>query len=101
MNNENLRKGGGRPKGVPNKATREIKAASRALVEDPSYVESLKRRLRSGRAPHMETLLHYYAYGKPKETVDMPQLGDLASLLAKKVTLTIVPGPSRGRDAVH
>ena len=24
----------------------------------------------SGKAPHMETLLHFYAYGKPKETVE-------------------------------
>ena len=70
MNNENLRKGGGRPKGVPNKATREIKESARRLVEDPAYLESLRRRLTSGKAPHMESLLFYYAYGKPKEQTE-------------------------------
>lgn len=60
----------GRPKGALNKATREIKDAARALVEDADYREKLKRRLASGKAPHMETLLHYYAYGKPKEQME-------------------------------
>lgn len=41
------------------------------LVEDPAYVEQLKRRLTSGKAPHMETLLFHYAYGKPKETTEL------------------------------
>jgi len=55
---------------VPNKATREIRDASRALLERPDYVRSLQRRLDAGKAPHMETLLHHYAYGKPKEQVE-------------------------------
>jgi hypothetical protein len=64
------RKTGGRQVGTPNVATREIRAASRALLEDPAYVASLRERLTAGKAPHMETLLHYYAYGKPNETVE-------------------------------
>lgn len=60
--------GKGRPKGALNKATREIKDIAAGLLADPAYVTSLKRRLTSGKAPHMETLLHHYAYGKPKET---------------------------------
>ena len=71
MNNDNLRKGGGRPKGVPNKATREIKDFARECLEDPTYIESLKRRLKSGKAPHMETLLAHYGYGKPKEQLEI------------------------------
>lgn len=70
-NTTGLRKGGGRPKGVPNVASREIKDAARLLVSDEAYVESLRKRLPAGKAPHMETLLHHYAYGKPKETVDV------------------------------
>ena len=67
-NPQNLRKG--RPKGIPNKATREIKAVALDLLSDPTYVASLRRRLPAGKAPHMETLLHHYAFGKPKETLE-------------------------------
>lgn len=64
------KKTGGRVPGTPNKATREIKDSSRLLVEDLAYQASLKQRLEEGKAPHMETLLFQYAYGKPKETTD-------------------------------
>ena len=40
---------------------------AQAMLEDPEYRKSLKKRLISGKAPHMETLLHHYAFGKPKE----------------------------------
>lgn len=60
--------GKGRPKGATNKITREIRELSQGLLTDPAYLESLRRRLTSGKAPHMETLLHHYAYGKPKDT---------------------------------
>lgn len=62
--------GKGRPKGAKNHATREIQSAARLLVEDEHYVASLKRRLTSGKAPHMETLLFQYAYGKPKDVTE-------------------------------
>ena len=62
--------GKGRPKGAVNKVTREIKELSQSLLTDPAYVESLRRRLTSGKAPHMETLLHHYAYGKPKDQLE-------------------------------
>ncbi len=65
------RKCGGRVKGVPNKATVEVKEAARRLIEDRAYRAALARRLRSGRiAPAMETTLWHYAYGKPKEYVE-------------------------------
>lgn len=69
-NPHKLKPGRGRPKGVPNKATREIKDAARALVESPTYRTKLKERLEDGKAPHMETLLHHYAYGQPKHVID-------------------------------
>ncbi len=65
------KKVGGRKKGGLNKATRDIRDMARALVEDQDYQASLQSRLRAGQASHMETLLHQYAYGKPKETVEV------------------------------
>lgn len=73
----------GRPKGAKRHATVEIRDASRALVEDPEYRVQLRVRLCEGRAPHMETLLFQYAYGKPRdygETVQLtPELLDRMS----------------------
>lgn len=70
-NTSGLKRGGspGRPPGQPNKATKEIKAASQKILSDAAYQMSLKKRLAAGKAPHMEVLLHHYAFGKPKETV--------------------------------
>ena len=59
----------GRPKGRPNKATFEIKAFAQAFLKSDKYQEYLKRRVLAGEAPHMETLLHYYAYGKPVDRI--------------------------------
>lgn len=61
--------GKGRPKGIPNKRTREIQAFAAKMLEDADYVKELAVRLRRGKAPHVETLLYHYAYGKPKETI--------------------------------
>jgi len=71
-NMDGLKRGGskGRPKGVPNKATLEIKEFARAVLSSPEYIASLTKRLQAGKAPHMETLLNYYAHGKPKEQIE-------------------------------
>jgi hypothetical protein len=62
----------GRPKGSQNKATVEVREAARSFVEDPIYRESLKARLQSGDlAPAVESMLWHYAYGKPKEQVEL------------------------------
>jgi len=74
-----LRKGGGRPKGAPNKATREFKDAARAFVESAAYRASAERRMVSGKAPHLELFFLQHAYGKPKEQLD----------LAGNVTITV------------
>jgi hypothetical protein len=63
--------GKGRPKGAQNKTTVEVRAAAQKLVEDAAYRAELKTRLKEGKAPHMETLLWYYAYGKPKEQMEV------------------------------
>jgi hypothetical protein len=51
--------------------TQDVRELARQFVEDADYRVSLKMRLKRGTAPHMETLLHHYAYGKPKETLDI------------------------------
>lgn len=63
------RKTGGRKKGTPNKATREIKASTSAFLSSPAYIASAEKRILDGDAPHLEALWHHYAFGKPKETV--------------------------------
>lgn len=61
------KKSRGRPKGVPNKATVEVREAAQKIVQDPEYLKSLTERLLAGRAPHIESLLWLFAYGRPKE----------------------------------
>jgi hypothetical protein len=75
-------KTGGRLPGQPNKITLDIKGYARAVVEDPSYQAKLKQRLLNGSAPQLEILLHYYAYGKPKQ-----------ELVSDKTVNVIVYGP--------
>lgn len=65
----------GRKKGVPNKATREVRQLARRLVEDREYQANVRQRLRAGEAGALEPLLWHYAYGKPKEVVDLTATG--------------------------
>jgi|CXWL01.1.fsa_nt_gi hypothetical protein len=62
-----LTPGPGRPKGCQNKATIEIKQFAHRFVTNKNYLRKLRLRVNDGTAPHMETLLWHYAYGKPKE----------------------------------
>ena len=66
---------GGRQKGTLNHATVQIRAQAKLLVEDKVYVRELRKRLKAGKAPHMETLLYYYAYGKPRDKVELTTPG--------------------------
>src|SRR5262245_22462001 len=62
----------GRKKGVPNRATADMKTRARELLSRPEYLRKLKQRLIQGTCPAgVEILLYYYAYGRPKETVQM------------------------------
>jgi len=70
-NTSGLKRGGpGRPKGVPNKATREFKAWAESFFKSSKYRENLERRLLSGRAPSFEVYAAQLLYGKPKEEVE-------------------------------
>jgi hypothetical protein len=61
---------GGRPKGVPNKVTQDIRQLARQLVEQPEAQARLAAGMRDGTLPvpiQIELLRH--AYGVPKQSV--------------------------------
>ncbi len=62
------RKGLGRPKGAVNKATLEIREIASRMT-DESWQESAYRRMKAGKAPHLETFFAGHRWGKPKDTV--------------------------------
>lgn len=78
-NTSGLKRGGpGRKPGTPNKTTLEIREAAQQLF-DPAYFAQLKARLDSGKiAPAVECKLLAYAYGEPKQSIDVS--GTLATV---------------------
>ena len=61
----------GRPKG-PNKATQEVLDLCRRLVRDKAYLRRLTERMRRGKvAPAVETMVWAYAFGKPKDILQL------------------------------
>jgi hypothetical protein len=57
---------------VPNKATREVKALAQSILEDPLVQQRMLLDARRGRlAPPVVTLLFAYAYGKPKDRIEL------------------------------
>jgi hypothetical protein len=76
----------GRPKGVPNKATVEAKAFCTKLLKDRRYITSLWRRIKADTLPPaVETMLWYYAAGKPKERVELGADKTLADLVREAI----------------
>jgi hypothetical protein len=57
-------------KSTKSKNSEEARNLAANILNDEQYRETLKRRLIAGNAPHMETLLWHYAFGKPTENVD-------------------------------
>ena len=83
----------GRPKGAQNKVTKEIRALSSALF-DEKYWRRTKIRLNKGTLPpQIEVKLLAYAYGEPKQTLDVPQLAGF-EVWARKVVHELHPGPT-------
>ena len=73
-NNERFTKniGRGRPPGSPNRNTIMGRDFARDLLASEEYQESLKRRIVNGTlSPLIEILLYHYAYGKPKDTLEI------------------------------
>ena len=74
----------GRPPGIPNIATRDIKAFCQAELSDPEYVVMARQRVRTGTAPALEILWYHLAFGKPKETVDLTAKGVAFGVLLRE-----------------
>ena len=63
--------------------TRQIQSFCRSVCEDPLYRRSVLERARTGTLGAMEPVILAYAYGKPKETIELqvgPLEEDLSSL---------------------
>lgn len=65
----------GRTPGSTNKATREVKALARSILENVVVQNRMLLDAQRGRlAPPVMTMLFHYAYGKPKESVEVKLL---------------------------
>ena len=63
---------GGRAKGAPLKASKELTVWCREMFEDPRYQMSVRQRLFKGRLPpQVECKLLAYAYGEPARDVTL------------------------------
>jgi hypothetical protein len=69
--------GPGRPKGLPNKATREIKEFGEKLFKSKEYRESITKRIIEGKAQPVEIHLMNLTFGKPKEQVEISDLREV------------------------
>jgi hypothetical protein len=73
----------GRPPGRANNITLEIRQFCRALLNDPEYQSSLKKRLIEGKLGNMEAELWHYAFGPPP-THPLDPLGEMLEKLSWK-----------------
>lgn len=79
-NTSGLRRGGGRKKGVPNKATVEVRQWAQSVLEDDEGRQKTLELYRKGKlAPAIVIELFNRAYGKTKDTLDV-NLADIAPL---------------------
>jgi hypothetical protein len=64
--------GPGRPPGSKNKITLIAQRNCRNILESDEYKASILRRIVADNlAPAVEVMFHHYAYGKPKDTVEV------------------------------
>lgn len=97
--------GPGRPKGSKNKTKLPVSELARKFLESDEYYTSLKARLLEGRAQQIETLLWYYAYGKPIDRIhligpmaqEIHRLADLYGMTPEDV-LAEAEAIAQGRD---
>jgi hypothetical protein len=89
--------GPGRPKGLQNRNTLEVKQLATRILQDKDYLEALQRRLLRGEAGPIEVTLWHYAYGKPKERVELT--GENRGPLRFTLNLGVDPGSQDERPS--
>lgn len=62
---------GGRPPGRLNDKTLQVQAFCKSVCEDQIYRDSILQRARTNNLGSMEPVIWAYAWGKPKENVDL------------------------------
>lgn len=76
----------GRKPGAQNRTTVEAKAFCVRVLKDQRYVKSIWRRIKTDSlAPAVETMIWYYAAGKPKERVELGADKTLADLVREAI----------------
>jgi len=84
--------GPGRPKGLPNKATRQIKEFGEQLFKSKAYKDSITKRILDGKAPAVEIHLMNLTFGKPKEQIEIDDRREVPD------ALTLVFRQAKGAD---
>jgi hypothetical protein len=94
-NTSGLKRGGpGRPKGLPNKATREMKAWASGLFESDEWRASARRRIIEGKAPHLEA--HCLQVLMPKtEKTDITSNGEAIKTILNNYVAPAPDAPTR------
>jgi hypothetical protein len=93
----------GRPKGSHNKNTVDAREMATRFLGDSVYQTNLLKRLRAGKAPHLEPLLYHYAYGKPVDRLKVEgALGtfDLVTALREAARAQAIPDDGDGHRAL-
>jgi hypothetical protein len=91
---------GGRKRGTPNKATRDVKEFFAEFMSSPEYQDNIRQRILAGRAVPIEQVGLYYTAGKPTEKVAVEDKS-LAGILklAHKMRNEKADRSRRGPDA--
>ncbi len=72
----------GRPKGLPNKATRALKEWCQSLVEDPAYKEKFAADFKARKVDaQLEREVWHYAAGAPPKTIEIDAKKSLIDLI--------------------
>lgn len=93
--------GKGRPKGALNKNTVEVQTFAREFLSDPKGVQSYRQQYQDGKLPPaVWQLLMHYAYGKPKDTLEVqtPVALEIPILYTREDILAVRDGTPDAED---